>query len=81
VVLGISDISYVDNEILIDGDRVVECVFAGTHAESSSRLATENVRGAGCGALGASIYVPTPWDPSAPGILVQVGVLKAKPGA
>jgi diguanylate cyclase (GGDEF)-like protein len=36
---------------------------------------TENVRTAvrKCGALGASIYVPTPWDPAAPGILVQVG--------
>ncbi len=36
---------------------------------------TENVRTAvqKCGALGASIYVPTPWDPAAAGILVQVG--------
>ncbi len=36
---------------------------------------TDNVRSAAqkCGALGASVYVPTPWNHAAPGILVQVG--------
>ncbi|MEZ5317048.1 MAG: sigma 54-interacting transcriptional regulator [Vicinamibacterales bacterium] len=36
---------------------------------------TDHVRGAAekCGALGASVYVPTPWNPSEPGILVHVG--------
>ena len=35
----------------------------------------DNVRNAveKCGALGASVYVPTPWNATAPGILVHVG--------
>ena len=36
---------------------------------------TDHVRNAveKCGALGASVYVPTPWNTTAPGILVHVG--------
>src|SRR5690348_6031446 len=36
---------------------------------------TDNVRNAAakCGAHGASVYVPTPWNDAAPGLLVHVG--------
>ncbi|MGC4084970.1 MAG: diguanylate cyclase [Vicinamibacterales bacterium] len=36
---------------------------------------TDNVRNAAqtCGAIGASVYVPTSWDAASPGILLQVG--------
>lgn len=36
---------------------------------------TDNVRNAAakCGARGASVYVPTPWNEAAPGLLVHVG--------
>ena len=36
---------------------------------------TENVRGAAerCGALSASVFVPTRWNPAVPGVLVHVG--------
>ncbi len=39
------------------------------------RWLTDNVRNAAsrCGAVGASVYVPTPWDDAVPGILVHVG--------
>jgi predicted ester cyclase len=80
------DIGYVDNEILIDGDRVVEIArFAGTHAGEffgvppTGRRVEVQVVVVMTVADGLVVEERRIYDFT--GFLVQVGVLKAKPVA
>jgi predicted ester cyclase len=80
------DISYVDNEILIDGDRVVEIArIAGTHAgeffsvPATGRRVEVQVVIVMTVADGLVVEERRIYDFT--GFLVQVGVLKAKPVA
>jgi steroid delta-isomerase-like uncharacterized protein len=80
------DIAYVDNEILIDGDRVVEIArLAGTHlGEFFSVPATGRrveVQGVVVMTVADGFVVEERRIYDFTGFLIQVGVLKAKPVA